>query len=598
MKIFWLALLCALTISCSRPQLEAPTSKAVSKPVPRDWITFSEKRQRDIESYIAANKVSYDRFANFPVSQTEGVPFLFLKLLPIVAPQFWPDDDNFLSVIGLYNDARQPDYPIARGIGFTGLSRDLSKKVVDRASFTCGGCHIGRVRKPDGTLQYLDGGINTEFNVVGYRKRMVETLDFLTAGIKGKKQQDKILVEKFLDALDWVEQKRQGYFYKNYRFEERHFDIAYEKQQIELFKEQADKIIPAYAERIRDVYRGWRVLVEKNYANVFDDMMTGYPGTEDAIGFNTVDAYLNFKKKTLLSIFAGLALAREPGVTDIMAVWDQQKRNPRWNDSKDDLIDGGGQWNGHIPLLIYKNIAAQGTLGVGNIDIAVSAFSEVLLEKLPAPAYPFNVNVELANKGKELFQQNCVECHRDNNGKVYRNIHTNLGRAEIASRLITTAAVSSFTEVCGVNTTIEMFGQPAKPCASYKGVSLKGKEHFAMTAPGRHDGYNALPLTGIWAQAPHLHNGSVPTIYHLLVPDERPDVFIKSQLGYDQQKLGFEWEKVNEYKEGYRLDTTQARSIGHQGHEKDVVMEGKTFRLNWSHDKASAMALIEYMKTL
>jgi len=598
MKVIVLLVTMFYIASCSDAPLQAPQSPAIAKPVVENWQQHQAERSRAIERHIKANKAAYDRFADFPVSQTHGVPYLLLKLLPVVAPAYWPDDENFLSVIGLYIDERHPEYPVAKGIGFTGLSRPLDKPVVDRASFTCGGCHIGRLKKNDGRVVYLDGGINTEFNVIGFRKRMVETFDALTEGKDTKAEKDKLLVAKFLSALEWVEKKRPGYFYKNYRFEERHFDSQYERMQIKLFRQQADEIIPAYSERIRNVYDGWRKLVEKNYPEIKKTMMNAFPGTEDAIGFNTVDAYLNFKEKTLTSLFAGLALADDAGVTDIMAVWDQQKRNPRWNKTRDDLIDGGGQWNGHIPLLIYKNIAAQLTLGVENIDIAVSAFSEKLLEKIPAPAYPFNVDITLANKGRELFQKNCVDCHRDNNGKVYKNIGTDTGRAKIAGRLITTAAVSGFTDVCSPQTTIEMQGEKVKPCAEYKGVSLSGKERFAMTKPDRHDGYNALPLIGIWAQAPYLHTGTVPTIYHLLMPQTRPDIFIKSQLFFDQEKLGFAWQEQINDNEGYQLDTRQGGPVSNKGHDKDITMNGKAYRLNWDGDEDSVKAIIEYMKTL
>ena len=38
--------------------------------------------------------------------------------------------------------------------------------------------------------------------------------------------------------------------------------------------------------------------------------------------------------------------------------------------------------------------------------------------------------------------------------------------------------------------------------------------------------YAARPLYGIWAAAPYLHNGSVPTLYDLLLPpDQRPKTF-------------------------------------------------------------------------
>lgn len=39
-------------------------------------------------------------------------------------------------------------------------------------------------------------------------------------------------------------------------------------------------------------------------------------------------------------------------------------------------------------------------------------------------------------------------------------------------------------------------------------------------------GNKARPLTGIWATAPYLHNGSVPTLYDLLLaPEDRPSTF-------------------------------------------------------------------------
>src|SRR6185436_10088429 len=42
----------------------------------------------------------------------------------------------------------------------------------------------------------------------------------------------------------------------------------------------------------------------------------------------------------------------------------------------------------------------------------------------------------------------------------------------------------------------------------------------------RSRGYAATPLTGVWANFPYLHNGSVPTLHHLLGPvSERPKIF-------------------------------------------------------------------------
>ena len=52
--------------------------------------------------------------------------------------------------------------------------------------------------------------------------------------------------------------------------------------------------------------------------------------------------------------------------------------------------------------------------------------------------------------------------------------------------------------------------------------------------------YAPRPLHGIWAAAPYLHNGSVPTLHDLLLPpDQRPKTFALGARDYDPAKLGF-----------------------------------------------------------
>jgi hypothetical protein len=52
--------------------------------------------------------------------------------------------------------------------------------------------------------------------------------------------------------------------------------------------------------------------------------------------------------------------------------------------------------------------------------------------------------------------------------------------------------------------------------------------------------YKGRPLTGIWATAPYLHNGSVPTLYDLLLPpDSRPRSFRLGTREFDPDKVGF-----------------------------------------------------------
>jgi hypothetical protein len=54
----------------------------------------------------------------------------------------------------------------------------------------------------------------------------------------------------------------------------------------------------------------------------------------------------------------------------------------------------------------------------------------------------------------------------------------------------------------------------------------------------------APPLDGIWATAPYLHNGSVPTIELVLNSKARPAVWKRVDLdnaNYDENALGWPW---------------------------------------------------------
>jgi len=61
-----------------------------------------------------------------------------------------------------------------------------------------------------------------------------------------------------------------------------------------------------------------------------------------------------------------------------------------------------------------------------------------------------------------------------------------------------------------------------------------------MEANDPHLGYISRPLNGIWATAPYLHNGSVPTIFDLLQPTaKRPPSFNVGTREYDPKNFGY-----------------------------------------------------------
>jgi len=99
--------------------------------------------------------------------------------------------------------------------------------------------------------------------------------------------------------------------------------------------------------------------------------------------------------------------------------------------------------------------------------------------------------------------------------------------------------------------------------------------------------YKAGPLNGIWATAPYLHNGSVPTLADLLLPAaERPKEFTVGSRRFDEAKVGF----ASGPSDGsFKFDTTLSGN-GNGGH--DGTQYGTTL------NPEERLDLIAYLKTL
>lgn len=596
--IFFLFFVLVTCMSCESQQLEEPSPPAYVQVVPDDWAQHQKNKQTSKQRYINKHQIAFDWFADFPFSETDGTPFILLKLLPIISPENWGSEDNFLDAVGLFTDERMPGYPVARGIGFSAQSRGNNHKNIDYASFTCAACHIGRVKKSDGKVEYIDGGVNAEFNIVQYRVRLFKTIQKIIGKETDEDKQGQLAVKTFIDALDQTHKADPNYFYQKYKNGRLNLDTDYEKAQIALFKAKADKVIPKFIKRSIAEYSGYVALLEKNYAGYIDESVKGFPGMADATGISTVNGYIAAQDSFFGRLFASFFLPPKPGITDFMSVWEQDNRKAEWDKDHQTLVNGGGQWNGNIPIPMYRNLAAQLTLGLENNDIRVSAFGVELLAGLPATVYPFDVDINLASKGQQLFKDNCAQCHQPHNGKVYSDMGTSLNRSYVVNWLIRQAAIKGFSEICSPETTINMVSKQEQPCAEFDGVSLVDKESLIMSPGSQHHGYNARPLNGIWAQAPYLHNGSVPTIYHLLMPEERPATFVKSRLDYDTNYLGFSWQIDPDNKAGYLFNTQGMTSFSNAGHDIDITEGEHTYKLNWADDRDGAKAIIEYLKTL
>lgn len=202
---------------------------------------------------------------------------------------------------------------------------------------------------------------------------------------------------------------------------------------------------------------------------------------------------------------------------------------------------------------------------------------QAYLLTLEAPKYPFPIDRDLAHQGAKIFSKNCAACHGTYGERwTYPNKIIPLDIIGTDSERLT-----GFSLASGEHYNKSWFAR-------------EGKEGLPAMKP---EGYQAPPLDGIWATAPYLHNGSVPTLNHLLHSKTRPKVFTRSfktdEASYDRTSIGWKVEVLKSvpgdataYERRGIYDTTLP-GRGNQGH---------TFGDDLTEEQRRAV--IEYLKTL
>lgn len=194
------------------------------------------------------------------------------------------------------------------------------------------------------------------------------------------------------------------------------------------------------------------------------------------------------------------------------------------------------------------------------------------IEEVEVPRYPFEVDEELALAGQASFERVCSECHG-----TY---------GEEPSYPERTVPLS----VLGTDPVrLDAIRPESKAKYNRSWFSDYGEHPVLVDV----EGYVAPPLDGIWATAPYLHNGSVPTLWHMLHPDERPEVWKRSEDGYDTERVGLEVETPPAVPDG--LDPRQRRQYFDASIPSHSV-DGHRFPEKLSLEERRAV--LEYLKTL
>src|SRR5687768_642052 len=204
------------------------------------------------------------------------------------------------------------------------------------------------------------------------------------------------------------------------------------------------------------------------------------------------------------------------------------------------------------------------------------------------PKYPMAVDAGLATRGKVVFEENCAKCHGTYGPREAGDV-----RGDYPNKVIPLAKIGTDPSlVRGLTPKIEehfrksWFTQERGPDGA--GIELK-----------YNTGYQAPPLDGVWATAPYLHNGSVPTLHHLLKSSERPKVFTRSYRtgveDYDAERVGWKVTELTDADARAPRSGRAAREVYDTG-KPGRGSEGHTFGDDLTEDERRAV--IEYLKTL
>jgi hypothetical protein len=205
---------------------------------------------------------------------------------------------------------------------------------------------------------------------------------------------------------------------------------------------------------------------------------------------------------------------------------------------------------------------------------------ESVIRYVQAPRYPYEIDPVLARRGRDLFYSQDVGCYRchgvyDGRGHVdWPGVHIDVGTDRSRLDVVSAGFIEAFNR---------------SPLAA-EGALKKSR------------GYAATPLTGVWANFPYLHNGSVPTLHHLLGPvSERPVIFqVTAARTLDRVRVG----------QAFALDSSLVRVgeselVRRYGDNRDWFNATRPGCGNRGHDfwsviqtDANRRALIEYLKTL
>lgn len=237
---------------------------------------------------------------------------------------------------------------------------------------------------------------------------------------------------------------------------------------------------------------------------------------------------------------------------------------PHWGDLDNwKFFEHGGETRDYTErnAFVYFLLGVDPSFGIMPPQKEMEALTKFLKTVKP-PAYP-NLDADKAKRGEEVFKKTgCIRCHNGpdhmNNNFIVPLSH----KDRIPGEDPQWPNGSIATDPLRVCLSRIRCGGEILPYLLSSGIEIIAT-----------DGYKVAPLSGVWATAPYLHNGSVPTLKDLLEPAyKRPQQFLKGNFLFDTTA---------------DISFTGLGGNGNQGHE---------FGIDLSEEEKEA--LIEFLNSL
>jgi len=237
------------------------------------------------------------------------------------------------------------------------------------------------------------------------------------------------------------------------------------------------------------------------------------------------------------------------------------------------------------------------------------------LTKLESPRWPEDllgrIDLDKARQGEAIYRQNCAGCH----SLIDRGTHMPISGSggpgstgitvttvpldqvktdprqatNFAARMITLEKINGPKSIPYMDAAKTVAGGVVEQWKNQSPANAQTENEVDKGRPNEFRGilaYRARPLNGTWATAPYLHNGSVPSLYDLLLPAaQRPKIFFVGSWEFDPVHVGVE--SGSPFTGAFTFDT-RLPGNANTGHEYGTTTLTEPER----------MALIEFLKTL